>query len=72
MKDRIINFIGSLIRDIIVQFQGEEVEYRISNGKFVYKSWIPKIFSIGQYVFLPKKDFYNFLLNNFNKSKIFL
>lgn len=63
MKTKILNFIGSLVRDAVVQFCRDIVEYRIDKDKFVYKSWIPFSFSIGRYVFLPDKEFYD----SFNK-----
>lgn len=53
----ILNILGSIIRDILLQFDGEFVDYAYIEGKYIYKSILPFSFSIGDYLFLTKQDF---------------
>ena len=60
----ILNFIGSIIRDIVVCCSGDFIEYTIYNGKFLYKSPIPISFQIGNYIFMKEEDFLKHLIKN--------
>lgn len=51
------NFIGGLIRDLIVYCSGSNVVYGFYNGIFVYRSWLPFDFNLGNYKFISRKRF---------------
>lgn len=51
------NILGSIVRDILLQFDDDFVDYVYIEGKYVYKSFLPFSFSIGDYIFLTKRDF---------------
>lgn len=53
----ILNILGSIVRDILLQFDGDFVDYTYIEGKYIYKSILPFSFSIGDYIFLTKQDF---------------
>ena len=61
--EKILDFIGSLYRDLIVYLGKDFVEYTIKDKYFIYKSIIPLNVTIGKYKFLRKKDF-NKLFNS--------
>ena len=53
----ILNFIGSILRDILLMFDKDYIEYTYINNKYIYKSFLPFSFRLGNYVFLTEKDF---------------
>lgn len=53
----ILNILGSIVRDILLQFDDDFVDYTYIEGKYIYKSILPFSFSIGDYIFLTKQDF---------------
>ena len=53
----ILNILGSIVRDILLQFDDDFVDYAYIQGKYIYKSILPFSFSIGDYIFLTKQDF---------------
>lgn len=63
---RILNFIGSLYRDLIVYIGEDFVEYTIKDGYFLYKSKIPLNITIGRYRFRKEKDFEAMFNNSFS------
>lgn len=51
------NIIGALLRDIVISYNNNFVEYVVKKGFLIYKSWLPFNISIGKYMFLTKKTF---------------
>jgi len=51
------NLIGSLIRDIVVCYSKDFVEWYYKDGFCIYKTILPFSFSIGKYKFLKSNDY---------------
>ena len=54
---KIKNFIGMLVRDIVVYHSGEFVEYFYDNGFYTYRFPWDFSFELGCYRFLKKEDY---------------
>ena len=54
---KIKNFIGMLVRDIVVYHSGEFVEYFYDGGFYTYKFPWDFSFELGFYRFLKKEDY---------------
>lgn len=51
------NFIGMLVRDVVVYLSNDYVEYYYEDNTFIYKTFLPYSFTIGMYKFLKEDDY---------------
>lgn len=63
----IASIIGMLLRDIIVYFSNEYIDYYIVDNYYIYKTKLPFSFSIGKYKFITAKDYYKMKSNDLVK-----